>query len=420
MTNLLKNTLQVALSHPKSYIQSRAQIILLTLNGQALEEISSEVGVTEQTVKKWQDAWEVDGITIFPPEIQELLNEEVVSPPEVASTTQVSPSDLKTLPIEDEDFRERLSLKMQDDLAVAADDPMWEAGRKLLLQNLQQLLIEEKQIWDGDAIEGVHQVRVALRRMRSIFDVFGQYFSKHYYADIYPGLRKTAKRLGKVRDLDVFLLKTQSYIDAELDGDASSLEEMIAYIQEQQRVAQKALHKWLKQEKYDRFIQDFYDLLSKPGKGGRKKYRKLQTPPLAYQVNHVVPRLIYEQMEVIWAYEPFLATAEVATLHELRIEFKRLRYLLEFFSDVMGDDIKIVIKATRKMQNYLGDLNDADVAITLLKSLRHDFANQKGIKKYIKHRRQEHDNLYENFMPVWEMFNDAQVHRALGLAIADL
>jgi CHAD domain-containing protein len=61
------------------------------------------------------------------------------------------------------------------------------------------------------------------------------------------------------------------------------------------------------------------------------------------------------------------------SLHQLRIECKKLRYLLEFFSSLfVTDDIAPLIKSLRRLQDNLGDFHDACVQQEAL----HAFANE--------------------------------------------
>ena len=76
--------------------------------------------------------------------------------------------------------------------------------------------------------------------------------------------------------------------------------------------------------------------------------------------------LIYEQYSHVRAYEPILNNAPLETLHALRIELKRFRYAIEAFEDVLGSELKTLLDATKALQEHLGDLQDARVAVGLL------------------------------------------------------
>lgn len=148
-------------------------------------------------------------------------------------------------------------------------------------------------------------------------------------------------------------------------------------------------------------------------------------PPKPDQVRHVAPRLIYQRWERMRAFEPILATASPATLHALRIEGKRLRYTLEFFSEVLGQDAKPMIEQMVQLQDYLGALHDADIANYVL----HDFlfpaqgdlpVIAPGVAAYMACKQRELQTLLAGFPQVWEAFNRLEARQWLANAIAAL
>ena len=88
---------------------------------------------------------------------------------------------------------------------VTADDHVAEAGRKVMRFHLARMLEHEPGVRAGIDNEAVHKMRVATRRQRAAWRVFGEAFRKGRTKRYREGLRETARRLGAVRDLDVQL-----------------------------------------------------------------------------------------------------------------------------------------------------------------------------------------------------------------------
>ena len=84
------------------------------------------------------------------------------------------------------------------------DDPMSEAGRKTLRFHFRRMLHHEPGTRLGEDIEALHDMRVATRRMRAAFRVFGEYYDPKAVRPYLKGLKRTGRALGAVRDLDVF------------------------------------------------------------------------------------------------------------------------------------------------------------------------------------------------------------------------
>ena len=53
-------------------------------------------------------------------------------------------------------------------------------------------------------------------------------------------------------------------------------------------------------------------------------------------------------------------------MHEFRLRTKRFRYTLELFRDAYGPALEVRIESLKKVQTYLGDINDAIVTSAML------------------------------------------------------
>lgn len=407
-------TLQNALENNLEHIRQRAQIILMTLDKKTLEDIAEETGLSTRTVQKWQRAWAEEGLRIFPKEMwvsEKAAKSKKASAPAIEETP-TEQDKLATLvypPI-------RLSIAFHDQPGVVASDTIREAGRKLLLFNLEQVVYYEPVAIAGTDIEGVHKMRVATRRMRSLFDVMGDYLDSSLYDRVQGNLRRTARRLGKVRDLDVFLHKTQHYIETALAGNAEPLAPLLDATRHRHERARKNLLKWLEDREFDRFVTHLFSLVQNPSEN------LLDEAQWAAQVSYVVPRLIYSQLEIIRAYENQLIEADADTFHMLRIEFKRLRYTFEFFEEVLGHSAKQVIHAIKHLQDHLGDMNDGEIALQLLTKLERKLPQEavEATAAYRQARQIEIDNLRATFPQVWQQFNQPAIREAVAMAIAVL
>ena len=434
-------TLQNALTHKQLYMQQRAQIVLMTLeNPEASpDEIAARLELTPRTVQKWQQAWLDDGLHIFPDELW--VEIESVDETDLVDGVVLSDEDHQgddgddiedTVEDDEGDFgsdeapRMRLDLEIWETAGVLPTDSMWEAGRKLLRFNLQTLVQYEPIAVLGDDPEGVHKMRVITRRMRSLFDVFRGYLDMEYYKGVRKDLRSVAWVLGTVRDHDVLLMRMDAYIEAELGGDADGLKAVHKAVIKRHKKAHKLMLNMFRDKDYDQFITHLYNLVSDPlkkfpDKSTKKRYTKTAAP-LAYRVQEIAPRIIYDCLENVRAYESQLKDAKIDTLHSLRIEFKRVRYTLEFFSDVLGESVLRVIMATTAIQDHLGDLVDTSVGITILEDIREDLPKKKqgALGDYLKYLEKQRKYLKSTFPTAYEAFNQPELREALAEAIGGL
>jgi len=89
--------------------------------------------------------------------------------------------------------------------ALSPEDTMAEAGRKVLLSELIKILSHEAGSRTDRDLEDVHQMRVAMRRIRSLFRLLRPYFKKSVIRQYNHEFSALASGLGEVRDLDVLL-----------------------------------------------------------------------------------------------------------------------------------------------------------------------------------------------------------------------
>jgi len=308
---------------------------------------------------------------------------------------------------------------------ISPDDPMWEAGRKVLLFHLSRMLEHEPGTREGIDIEELHDMRVATRRMRSAFRTFVSYYEPRAIRPYVVGLRRTARALGKVRDLDVFMQKARSYLDGLGPDHCHDLDVLLDAWQGQREQSRVAMIQVLDGSKYRDFVRTFTLFLESPGAGAR---RSDKIPPRPTLVRHVAPQLIYGRWASVQAFDPLLEKAPISVLHALRIECKRLRYTLEFFSEVLAPEANQVIESVVKLQDHLGNLNDADVANAMLSDFlfapRPNGDRERliapGVVAYLAVKQRELQALVETFPQVWEVFNQPSTRRALATAIGVL
>lgn len=316
-------------------------------------------------------------------------------------------------------------LKKMKSPGILPDDPMSEAGRKTLRFHFYRMLENESGTRLGEDIEALHDMRVATRRMRSAIPIFAPYFEKRIVKRFNKDLRRTGRALGRVRDLDVFMEKAQAYLSSGEGLDSTALDPLISNWEDEREAARRVMLKYLEGNKYNQFVEEFTEFLVTEGAGALDQEMDM---PSSYYVFQAVPLLVYQRDSVVRGYAHIIEDAPLNTLHALRIDIKRFRYALEFFEEVLGDNVKEVIKHAVSLQDHLGDLNDADVACQILIEFldqwrerdRRDQVNISGITHYLVSKQNELRGLVDSFPAAWEKFNCPNVRTLLGEAVASL
>lgn len=315
-------------------------------------------------------------------------------------------------------------------IGISRDDPLCEAGRKVMRFHFARMLSFEEGTRLGEDIEALHDMRVASRRLRAAFEVFQDAFEPGALKPYLKGLRLTGRALGKVRDLDVFMEKAQHYLATIHEDRHVGLDQLLEGWKEQREAARVEMLAWMDSKEYLDFKRKFNLFLHTPGAGGR------QVPPstpMPTTVRELAPVLIYSRLAAVRAYAPYLENAPVELLHALRIEFKKLRYTVEYFQEALGKQSREVIDLLKQMQDHLGDLNDAQVAAQLLTQFIEDWETAQArlpederqtideVHHYLAYRQEERQHLMETFQEEWQKrFWQPAFRRYLAQAISVL
>lgn len=311
---------------------------------------------------------------------------------------------------------------------IASNMHMAEAGRAIWRRQLVALLIAEAGSWRGEDPEAVHDMRVAIRRMRAAARVFGPFFAKKAIRPHLKTLRKTARVLGAARDLDVGLAKLDLFRTERTE--VGGLEDVAARWQEQRAAAYARVQKWLDSDRYARFIADFAAFCTTPeaGQATLKPGRAGAPPP--HQVRHVMPEQILGHFLRMRAYEvvvPVQKGEDVPevqgspeVLHALRIDGKRLRYSLEFVRPLLGSSGEKLIDRLKRLQDVLGELNDAVVAQGQVQALQGNGIGGPGVEAYLAHQEEVIQAQMAAFWGVWRRFLARKNRRRLARALAEL
>jgi CHAD domain-containing protein len=249
------------------------------------------------------------------------------------------------------------------DLGSHAIDPSQSVGEvafAVLRRHLAVLLAHEPGTRIGDDVEDLHDMRVATRRLRAALTTFGDVLPARL-ARFHDELGWVAVALGSVRDLDVQLEQLDAWAAESADEDAIALAPLRRILEKQQLDARERMVAVLDSRRYDRLITAFTAALLR---GPLRTSKASRQPVLG-----AAPDLILERhRKVQTAGRRIDGTAPPAAYHRLRIRAKRLRYALEFLSEVYPQEIPALVKRLVAVQDILGLLQDADVAMRRLRS----------------------------------------------------
>lgn len=213
----------------------------------------------------------------------------------------------------------------------------------------------------GEDIEELHDMRVANRRLRAALALF---------AEVLPATALKAREelgwigreLGAVRDLDVQLEQLDGLVAGMEEADRGALEQLRSLLHDQRETARAAMLELLDSRRYEAFVSRFSRAL--------RDERRPRFGPASLPARALAPALIESRLgSVRKAGGRIGPDSPASDYHGLRTRCKRLRYALEFLEDVYPGETRPLIKRVVAVQDLLGLHQDADVAISRLRSL---------------------------------------------------
>jgi len=242
-------------------------------------------------------------------------------------------------------------------LVLSPDDPVGVAVRAVVRFHTAAFVREEAAARAGD-VEGVHQLRVATRRLRAALRFFGPTLPPAAVTQAEAELASMADVIGAVRDLDVLaatVARRARRVEPVLRDGERALEEAI---RERREPAQQALTAALDSPKRRTLLARLDAIAGAPPRPGRS------TPLIA-----VAPTLLAPLLRAVRdAGRHVDAKAKPARLHRLRVRAKRLRYALETLRGLGGKRLATAVAELTRLQELLGEHQDMVVAMAWLQT----------------------------------------------------
>lgn len=211
---------------------------------------------------------------------------------------------------------------------------------------------------DGRDPEGIHQVRVGLRRFRSALTLFKAFIPEHQRTWLNSEAKWIAGQLGPVRDCDVLCADITRRIEA---GETRSIDftPLLQALRTTQNTAQKTAVTTLRGTRMRRFTARLDAWLT-----GRGWYVDSDTTP---QVDVFAKDTLNKRLRKIRKTAATAATLTTSERHALRISVKKIRYGLDFMASVLPQKrVQRTTTVLKGLQDSLGHLNDLDVAARMI------------------------------------------------------
>lgn len=237
------------------------------------------------------------------------------------------------------------------------------AFKKIALDCLKHLQSNQDMVLHGADVEGVHQLRVAIRRLRCAFLVFRKIIGRGNSKALLDELNSVSEVLGKARDLDVFVTQTLPVVISQFSHhrgmlklrDKALLAQAAAYIEVREALSTKRYHNmlltlsnWIENERWRQNTSD-------------SKTPKLQKVAITN---------LNKRSKQLKLSGNSLVNMQPEARHATRIAAKKLRYTAEFFCSLYSTTkSRAYVQSLSQLQDCLGALNDIVITEKLLRKI---------------------------------------------------
>ena len=271
--------------------------------------------------------------------------------------------------------------------AAPADEPPWpyaavldpsmsalEAARRLLFVHDRMVRTHGKLALVEDDPIHLHDIRVGLRRFRSVLRLFRDDLAGTRAEALNGTLRRLSERLGPLRDADVWHAFLESRrVARHLRGDSR----WVAYKARQRRLAARSRRQLLAiltGPEYTRALLDVSVLL-------RVQLPRQIRARRVRRAGRVVGARISRILRRLTDHDVFRRSLNASAMHEVRILTRRGRYWSDFAAPLCGKHVATLARRLKGVADALGSLHDLDVA---LEELAHDQTAPRALRTLLR------------------------------------
>ncbi|HEY6567515.1 MAG TPA: CYTH and CHAD domain-containing protein, partial [Actinomycetota bacterium] len=244
-------------------------------------------------------------------------------------------------------------------IPIGRDATVTQMVRAALSESASRLIRSDPVVRLDQDPEGVHQARVATRRLRSDLRTFRALLDPEWDAGLRGELRWLTEELGPVRDLDVLEQRLRSQVATLPEGDSTSAPKLLERLRVQREEARAELLSAMREDRYVALLDRVVAAASEP-------------MVLSGVADRVARDLLGDLMAGPWNHlqkscEALGPASVDGELHEARIRAKRARYASEALLPVAPKRARRFAKRAAALQDVLGQHQDAVVAAAWLR-----------------------------------------------------
>jgi CHAD domain-containing protein len=238
---------------------------------------------------------------------------------------------------------------------VEPGDPPLDHVRAALRAQLATLHGRDAAVRLGLDAEDVHQLRVTTRRLRAILRAARPLLDREWADELRSELGWLGGQLGPARDLDVLIDRLREDAASLEPEERRALRSLFRTLERRRVSARRALLDALESERYVALLD--------------RLEREVAEPRTSDSEASLHELAAAEFKRLVKAVRKLSAEPADEDLHAVRIKGKRARYCAELAEAAVGAPASRFVSAAKRLQDVVGEHQDAVVAETALRSL---------------------------------------------------
>ena len=242
-----------------------------------------------------------------------------------------------------------------------------EAFRITLLHCLRHIARNVPAVLEMRDPEGVHQVRVGLRRLRVALKAFGSAFNVETLTPLRERARELANVFAKTRDLDVFANDLLRQVE-EASPNTPGLKRLRELLNDERKTSWDESVAAIRSDEFTGFLIDLAAAAeARVWRGTAEPQRLVQ---MLEPAKALVRRALDKRLAKAKKHARQMERLSAEDHHELRIELKKLRYSAEIFASLFDrKEVVSFLKQLSELQDIFGAMNDAEMAHEIVRRL---------------------------------------------------
>ena len=258
---------------------------------------------------------------------------------------------------------------------LAPDATAEEAFRATLSHCLRHIARNTSAIANARDPEGVHQIRVGLRRLRAALSVFGDAFKAGPFEELRARAKSLGDAFGTTRELDVFALDLLTPV--EKCSKKAGLTQLRLALEELRREYWESTVTLVRSDDLTGFLLDLAAAIE------TRSWREASPPEhmseFVRPARELAAAALDKSLKKACKRAKHLAVLGIPERHRLRIALKSLRYAAEFFAPLFpAKSVAAFLESLSKLQDLFGALNDAAMAEHILTRIAEHAGNHGG------------------------------------------